>query len=80
MGRLLVQSLYIHYFGLYESLPIPALDGGHALFTIYEMINAKTSPEKFLQYAADYRDVVAIILDALCKWYGCHTLALSISS
>jgi regulator of sigma E protease len=32
-------------------LPIPALDGGHALFTIYEMIARRPPPEKFLQYA-----------------------------
>ena len=32
-------------------LPIPALDGGHALFTIYEMITRRPPPEKFLQYA-----------------------------
>ena len=31
-------------------LPIPALDGGHALFTIYEMIVRRPPPEKFLQY------------------------------
>ena len=32
-------------------LPIPALDGGHALFTIYEIIMRRPPPEKFLQYA-----------------------------
>jgi regulator of sigma E protease len=32
-------------------LPIPALDGGHALFTIIEMITGKRPSEKFLEYA-----------------------------
>ena len=32
-------------------LPIPALDGGHALFTIYEMITGKKPGKKFLEYA-----------------------------
>jgi len=32
-------------------LPIPALDGGHAMFTIYEMIVGKAPNEKFLEYA-----------------------------
>lgn len=32
-------------------LPIPALDGGHALFTIYEMIFRKPAPERFLEMA-----------------------------
>lgn len=32
-------------------LPIPALDGGHVLFTIIEMITGKKPNEKFLEYA-----------------------------
>jgi regulator of sigma E protease len=32
-------------------LPIPALDGGHALFTIYEMITGRKPGDKFLEYA-----------------------------
>lgn len=32
-------------------LPIPALDGGHALFTIYEMVVGKPAPEKFMEIA-----------------------------
>lgn len=32
-------------------LPIPALDGGHALFTIIEIITGKKPNEKFLEYA-----------------------------
>lgn len=32
-------------------LPIPALDGGHVLFLLIEMITGKKLPEKFLEYA-----------------------------
>ena len=32
-------------------LPIPALDGGHVVFLLYEMITRKEAPEKVLEYA-----------------------------
>ncbi|MEX1190566.1 MAG: RIP metalloprotease RseP [Brumimicrobium sp.] len=32
-------------------LPIPALDGGHIVFLIYEMITGKEAPQKVLEYA-----------------------------
>lgn len=32
-------------------LPIPALDGGHALFIIYEMITGRKPSDKFMEYA-----------------------------
>ena len=32
-------------------LPIPALDGGHVLFTLLEMITGKKPSDKFLEYA-----------------------------
>ena len=32
-------------------LPIPALDGGHVLFLLYEMITRRKPSEKFLEYA-----------------------------
>ena len=32
-------------------LPIPALDGGHAMFTIYEMITGRKPSDKFMEYA-----------------------------
>jgi regulator of sigma E protease len=32
-------------------LPIPGLDGGHALFTIYEMITGHKPGEKFIEYS-----------------------------
>jgi len=32
-------------------LPIPALDGGHALFTVYEIITGRKPSDKFMEYA-----------------------------
>ena len=32
-------------------LPIPALDGGHVVFTLVEMITGRKPSEKFLEYA-----------------------------
>ncbi len=32
-------------------LPIPALDGGHVLFTLYEMVSRRKPSDKFLEYA-----------------------------
>ena len=32
-------------------LPIPALDGGHILFLLYEMISGRAPSQKFLEYA-----------------------------
>ncbi len=32
-------------------LPIPALDGGHVVFLLYEMITDKEAPQKVLEYA-----------------------------
>ncbi len=36
---------------LMNILPIPALDGGHALFTIFEMITGRKPSDKFIEYA-----------------------------
>ena len=32
-------------------LPIPALDGGHVMFLLYEMITRRKPNEKFMEYA-----------------------------
>jgi regulator of sigma E protease len=34
--------------GVMNLLPIPALDGGHMVFTIYEMITGRKPSDKFL--------------------------------
>ena len=32
-------------------LPIPALDGGHVVFLLYEMVVGRPAPEKIMEYA-----------------------------
>lgn len=41
-------SLMLAFMNL---LPIPALDGGHVVFLLYEMVVGKPAPEKFIEYA-----------------------------
>ena len=37
--------------GFLNLLPIPALDGGHVMFLLYEMISGRKPSDKFLEYA-----------------------------
>lgn len=37
--------------GFMNLLPIPALDGGHVVFTLYEMVTGRKPGDKFLEYA-----------------------------
>ena len=37
--------------GFMNILPIPALDGGHVMFTLYEIITRRKPSDKFLEYA-----------------------------
>lgn len=37
--------------GVMNLLPIPALDGGHVIFLLYEMITGRKPGDKFLEYA-----------------------------
>jgi regulator of sigma E protease len=37
--------------GFMNLLPIPALDGGHVMFTLYEIITRRKPNDKFLEYA-----------------------------
>jgi regulator of sigma E protease len=32
-------------------LPIPALDGGHVMFLLYEMVSGRTPNQKVMEYA-----------------------------
>ena len=41
-------------------IPIPALDGGHILFTLYEMITRRKPSDKFL-YVAQIIGMVLLI-------------------
>ncbi|MBQ7420848.1 MAG: site-2 protease family protein, partial [Prevotella sp.] len=42
-------------------LPIPALDGGHVLFLLYEMITRRKPSEKFMVYA-EYAGISVLLL------------------
>ena len=39
-------------------LPIPALDGGHILFLLYEMVAGRPAPEKIIEYA----QIIGVVL------------------
>ena len=43
-------------------LPIPALDGGHAVFILYEMITRRPPSEKVLEYAQMAGFVILMII------------------
>lgn len=43
-------------------LPIPALDGGHALFTIYEIVFRRKPNEKFMEYAQTFGMILLLAL------------------
>ncbi|HUM66626.1 MAG TPA: RIP metalloprotease RseP, partial [Chitinophagaceae bacterium] len=47
-------------------LPIPALDGGHVMFTLYEMVSGRKPNEKFMEYA----QVAGMILLLLLMLYA----------
>ena len=57
-------------------LPIPALDGGHVLFLLYEMITGRTPSEKFLLRAEYVGFTVLILLmvvanlNDVLRWLG----------
>jgi len=50
--------------GFMNLLPIPALDGGHVVFTLFEMITGRKPNEKFLEYAqiAGFILLIALLL------------------
>ncbi len=56
-------------------LPIPALDGGHVLFLLFEMITGRKPSDKFLEYAQIVGMVIILALlvyangNDFWKWY-----------
>ena len=48
--------------GFMNLLPIPALDGGHVVFTLWEMITGRKPGDKFLEYAQVVGFVLLIAL------------------
>lgn len=47
-GMTALLSIVLAFFNI---LPIPALDGGHVLFTLYEMITGRKPGDKFMEYS-----------------------------
>ncbi|MGG7035618.1 MAG: RIP metalloprotease RseP [Flavobacterium sp.] len=46
-----ITALLSIMLGVMNLLPIPALDGGHVLFLLYEMVSGKKPSDKFLEHA-----------------------------
>jgi regulator of sigma E protease len=54
-------------------LPIPALDGGHVMFTLYEMVSGRKPNEKFLEYAQMAGMILLLLLMLYANgndWFG----------
>jgi regulator of sigma E protease len=54
-------------------LPIPALDGGHVMFTLYEMVTRRKPNEKFLEYAQMVGMILLLALMLYANgndWFG----------
>ena len=62
--------------GFMNLLPIPALDGGHVLFLLYEIISGRKPSDKFLEYAtlAGFVILISLLLYAngldLMRWFN----------
>ncbi len=52
-----ILSLILAFMNL---LPIPALDGGHVMFLLYEMVSGRKPSDKFLEYATLVGFVIVI--------------------
>ena len=52
--------------GVLNLLPIPALDGGHVMFLLYEMVTGRKPGDKFMEYAqtAGFFILIALVLFA----------------
>ena len=46
-----ITALLSIMLGVMNLLPIPALDGGHVMFLLYEMISGKKPSDKFMENA-----------------------------
>ncbi len=49
--------------GVMNLLPIPALDGGHIVFCLYEMVTGRKPSDRVPHGGADCRDVAAAVAD-----------------
>ena len=57
-----ITALFSIILAFMNLLPIPALDGGHVVFTLYEMITRRKPNEKFLEYAQIVGMVILLAL------------------
>ena len=48
--------------GFVNLLPIPALDGGHVMFLLYEVVTRRKQNEKFMEYAQVAGMIVLFVL------------------
>jgi regulator of sigma E protease len=61
-----ITALLSIMLGVMNLLPIPALDGGHVMFLLYEMITRRKPSDKFMEYAqmAGFFLLIALLLFA----------------
>lgn len=64
--------------GFMNLLPIPALDGGHVVFTLYEMITGRKPGDKFLEYAQITGFVLLLSLLAFANGNDIYKLIVSL--
>jgi len=61
-----ITALLSIMLGVMNLLPIPALDGGHVMFLLYEMLTGRKPSDKFMEYAqiAGFVLLIALVLFA----------------
>ena len=57
-----ITALLSIMLGFMNLLPIPALDGGHVVFTLFEIISGRKPSDKFLEYAQIVGFIILISL------------------
>lgn len=69
-----ITALLSIMLGFMNLLPIPALDGGHVVFTLFEIVSGRKPSDKFLEYAqiAGFIILISLLLFAngndIYKW------------
>jgi regulator of sigma E protease len=61
-----ITALLSIMLGVMNLLPIPALDGGHVMFLLYEIISGKKPSDKFLENAQMVGFCITYITVAIC--------------